>query len=91
MDMSPFQDVLSPKSMRSCDEITPSASLKIANLVISHRSLALNMIFFQELDEILHLKTMHRLLIFVKNMSQHVWECNLIWHLWLLHVMMQFF
>jgi len=33
--------------MRSCDEITPSVSLKIANLVILHRSLALNMIFFK--------------------------------------------
>jgi len=34
---------------------------------------------------------MHRSLIFVKNMSQHVLRCNLIWHLRLLHVMMQFF
>jgi len=45
MDISPFQNSLSPKLMRSCDEITPSASLKIANLVISHGSLVLNMIF----------------------------------------------
>jgi len=61
MDMSPFQDVLSPKSMRSCDEIqlkmyyrlnhcaaaTRSRCIfKIANHVISHGSLVLNMIFF---------------------------------------------